>query len=83
MTWSAWIWTVGEVAFSSLIVVITFLALSIYCYMVVHISEEKRRGKKIPLPWEARRDHQAMQKSIKEGKKEDGTPNNVLDAEAE
>lgn len=54
MSLSAWIWTVGEIAFSSLIVVITFLALSFYCYMVVHISEEKRRGKKIPLPWETK-----------------------------
>ena len=48
---------------------------------VVYLMYIQYRGEQ--AEWEARRDHQAMQKSIKEGKKEDGTPNNVLDTEAE
>ena len=41
---------------------------------VVYLMYIQYRGEQ--AEWEARRDHQAMQKSIKEGKKDDDTARN-------
>ena len=42
--------------------------------VVVYLMYLQYRGEQ--AEWEARRDHEAMQKSIKEGKKEDDTSRN-------
>ena len=32
--------------------VVVLIAMGVLCYMGVHIAQEKREGKWIPLPWE-------------------------------
>ena len=36
-------------------ILIMLVGMSFLCYMAVHLAEEKRKGKHIPLPWEKKK----------------------------
>ena len=67
----------GECVVENLLLIVDYIGAGIaliIIMVVVYLMYLQYRGKQ--AEWEARRDHEAMQKSIKEGKKEDDSARN-------
>jgi hypothetical protein len=67
----------GECVVENLLLIVDYIGAGIaliIIMVVVYLMYLQYRGEQ--AEWEARRDHEAMQKSIKEGKKEDDTSRN-------
>ena len=67
----------GERVVENLLLIVDYIGAGIaliIIMVVVYLMYLQYRGEQ--AEWEARRDHEAMQKSIKEGKKEDDTSRN-------
>ena len=67
----------GECVVENLLLIVDYIGAGIaliIIMVVVYLMYLQYRGEQ--AEWEARRDHEAMQKSIKEGKKEDDSARN-------
>ena len=67
----------GECVVENLLLIVDYIGAGIALIIImvfVYLMYLQYRGEQ--AEWEARRDHEAMQKSIKEGKKEDDSARN-------